>query len=519
MLSVFYPITKAYAVTTTATYGCVIGSASACPGDSAWQIKQATGTNTNGLYWIKVNGTSTQVYSIMDSNMGGGGWMLAMKGASSGTTFTYSWTGWTNSGSYTGTQGTTIEDAKFNVFDSMTANQVLAVWPSTTGNYCNDGATASNSTCGVGAYGSSITSSYGFTWAETLTSGTLSTWTGHSGVVKGSSCPSTYPLTLLSLFSNSNRCLIRKLAGATYSSSRTPYDPYGNHLFSTQKDVRFFGFNYGGSVDNTRARWGFGFNENGQVTGQTYDDEGSNDTSGGIGLLAITSGDRPTCCTQDSGSGQYGAGLSANVATSMPYQLYVRDTGVSLTTANPSINSPLGVAGGATFTVDTSTVSADTITVQDSSNSNRNLTLTQNANGSYSVSGALAGDVVNVSVNYVAKSGYQGTGTITANITATTGGTTAAISIGSVNKLINATITVTVSPSSALGTVNFYWKNRIINRCSAKTVTSGTATCTWKPMTQGQGVLTAAFTSSDGIYTNSSANPTYVVVGKRSGTR
>jgi hypothetical protein len=131
----------------------------------------------------------------------------------------------------------------------------------------------------------------------------------------------------------------------------------------------------------------------------------------------------------------------------------------------------------------------------------------------------LAGDVVNVSVNYVAKSGYQGTGTITANITATTGGTTAAISIGSVNKLINATITVTVSPSSALGTVNFYWKNRIINRCSEKTVTSGTATCTWKPMTQGLGVLTAAFTSSDGIYTNSSANPTYVVVGKRSGTR
>jgi hypothetical protein len=38
-------------------------------------------------------------------------------------------------------------------------------------------------------------------------------------------------------------------------------------------------------------------------------------------------------------------------------------------------------------------------------------------------------------------------------------------------------------------------------------------------MTQGLGVLTAAFTSSDGIYTNSSANPTYVVVGKRSGTR
>lgn|GEM_PF-2534491 len=519
VLSVFYPVTKAFAVTTSATYGCVIGSSSACPGDSAWQIKQATGTNTNGLYWIKVNGTATQVYSIMDSNMGGGGWMLAMKGGSNSTSFLYGWTGWTNSGSYSGTQGPTIEDAKFNVFDSMTANQVLAVWPSTTGNYCNDGSTISNSTCGVGAYGASITSSYGFTWAETVTASTLTTWTGASAVAKGSSCPSLFPLTLLSLFSNSNRCLIRRLAAATYISSRSPYDPYGSHLFSTQKDVRFFGFNYGGSSDNARARWGFGFNENGLVSGQTYDDESSNDTSGGIGLLTITAGDRPTCCTQDSGSGQYGAGLSANTSTPMPFQLYVRDTGASLATANPSFTSNAGTAGGATFTLDTSTVSADTITVTDNTNTGRTLTLTQNADGSYSIGGALAGDQINVSVSYVANSGYKGTGTISLNITATTGGTTTAISIGSVNKLNNATITVTISPSSALGTVNFYWNNRIINRCSSRTVTTGTATCTWKPMTQGQGVLTASFTSSDGVYTNSSATPKYVVVGKRTGTR
>ena len=467
----------------------------------------------------------------MDSNMGGGGWMLAMKGSSTGNTYLYTWTGWTNSGSYSGTQGTTDEDAKFNVFDSMTANQVLAVWPGTTGNFCNNGTTISSQPCGVGAYGTSITSTYGFTWAETLTSATLSAWTGQSannktgganptivsGGPDGANCLGSYPTTLLNLFKNTNRCLIR-VVNSSYSASNSPYDPIGYHLFSTQRDVRFFGFNYGNYYGGVRARWGFGFNEN----GGTPADETSNDTTAGIGLEVIPAGDRPTCCTQDSGSqpAQYGAGkINSSNTLNLAYQMYVRDTGVSLTTANPSINSPLGVAGGATFTVDTSTVSADTITVQDSSNSNRNLTLTQNANGSYSVSGALAGDVVNVSVNYVAKSGYQGTGTITANITATTGGTTAAISIGSVNKLINATITVTVSPSSALGTVNFYWKNRIINRCSAKTVTSGTATCTWKPMTQGQGVLTAAFTSSDGIYTNSSANPTYVVVGKRSGTR
>jgi len=515
VLSVFYPITKAFAVTTSATYGCVIGSSSSCPGDSAWQIKQATGTNTNGLYWINVNGTATQVYAIMDSNMGGGGWMLAMKGATSSTAYTYGWTGWTNSGSYSGTQGTTNEDAKFNVFDYATANQVLTVWTGTTGNYCNNGSTISNSQCGVGAYGATITQSYGFTWAETLTSSALSAWTGASANVSPVAvCPSTFPITLLNLFKNSSRCLIR-VVNAAYNASNSPYDPIGYHLFSSQKDVRFFGFNYGNSNNGVRARWGFGFNENGGSPA----DEGSNDTSGGIGLESISGGDRPTCCTQDSGGGQYGAGLSANTTTSMPYQVYVRNTSASLTTANPTFTSNAGTVGGATFTLDTSTVSADTITVTDSTNSGQTLTLIQNANGSYSVGGALSGDVINVSVNYVAKSGYQGTGTITLNITATSGGTSTSISIGSVNKLNNATITVTVSPSSALGTVNFYWNNRIINRCSSRTVTSGTATCTWKPMTQGQGVLTASFASSDGIYTNSSATPKYLVVGKRTGTR
>ena len=73
-----------------AAVGCTVGSSSSCPGDSAWQIKQATGTNTNGIYWVTLNGSAVKVYAIMDSAMGGGGWMLAMKGASNGTSFPYS---------------------------------------------------------------------------------------------------------------------------------------------------------------------------------------------------------------------------------------------------------------------------------------------------------------------------------------------------------------------------------------------------------------------------------------------
>jgi len=512
VLSVLLPTTKSWAAS-SGTYGCVIGSSSSCPGDSAWQIKQATGTNTNGLYWINVNGSATQVYSIMDSAMGGGGWMLAMKGSSTGTTYVYTWGGWTTSGSYSGTQGVTNEDAKFSVFDSMTANQVLAVWPGTTGNFCNNGATLSSAVCGVGAYGASITSSYGFTWAETLTAGALSAWTGASAnVAPIAACPSTFPVTLLNLFKNSSRCLVRVIS-ASYSGSETPYNPVGNHLFSTQKDVRFFGFNYGNTNSNFRARWGFGFNEN----GGTPADEGSNDTTGGIGLEAIPSGDRPTCCTADTGGGQYGAGaLNSNNSLKLAYQMYVRDTGASLTTANPSFSAQTGTAGGATFSIDTSTVSADTVTV---SAPGRTLSLVRNANGSYSVTGALANDVITVNVDYVASSGYKGYGTISTTITATNGASSTVISVGSVNKLINNTITVNVSPAAAGGNVTFYWNRRLITRCVSKPVVSGSVTCTWKPLTQGSGVLTATFTATDSIYTSSSANPVYLSVGKRTGAR
>ena len=74
---------------------CVVGSSSSCPGASAEAIKDATGTNTDGVYWILVNGVATQVYSIMNSAMDGGGWMLAMKGANTGNTFGYSADYWT----------------------------------------------------------------------------------------------------------------------------------------------------------------------------------------------------------------------------------------------------------------------------------------------------------------------------------------------------------------------------------------------------------------------------------------
>jgi len=514
VLSVFYPITKAFAVSTTATYGCVIGSASNCPGDSAWQIKQATGTSTNGLYWVTLNGSATQVWANMDSTMGGGGWMLAMKGPYTGTDFGYSANYWTSSNTLIPSGESTptnlagnSADAKYDVYNYATTNQIMAIFPGYTSSG-NGGAYTGNS--------------YGFTWADydtgTVPFGGSNAPTSYTGTYSsaptvnlqsynggtGANCPNTTKTLLYLLGGTPVRCLIRQV-GHTWDSGESPYSAIGNGIFSAQPYIHFFGFNYTNSASsNNNSRWGFGWNEN-----NTYD-EGSNDVRGGIGNGWGQAGDN---------NGGYNAGGQVGKNTPMAFELYGRDTSIALSNASTSFTSKTGQAGGATFAVDTSTISAESITVTDLTNSSRTLSVTDNGNGTFSISGALANDQISISLTYYAKSGYKGTGTINTTVTATSGATGTSISVGTVNKLNSSTITVTVSPSSAYGTVNFYWNNRIINRCSSRTVTTGTATCTWKPMTQGQGVLTATFSPSDGVYQASSATPKYVVVGKRTGTR
>ena len=462
VLSVFYPITKAFAVSTTIQSGCTVGSSSSCPGDSAIQIKLATGTTTNGTYWINVNGIATQIYCIMDDAMDGGGWMMVMKAANTGTTFNYGASYWTDtSTTYQTTNlrrndGSNNEDAKFNSFNYTPANRILAIFPDASAGGAISGQT------------------YGFTWLESTTASNQ---------------------TMISLF-NGPEYKIRD------ANAASPYRADGNGIFSIETGISFFGFNFVDGGSNNKTRFGIGTNN------EQY--WGSNDTRGGIGLdfNSWSAGDNTNCCA-----------VTAGVQRQMKFEMYVKNTATTYSTANPTFSSTAGTAGGATFAVDTSTISAESITVSDVTNSGRTLSVTDNGNGTFSITGALANDQISIALTYYAKSGYKGTSTINTTVNATSGATGASISIGAVNKLNTTTITVAVSPSSAYGTVNFYWNNRIINRCSSRTVTTGTATCTWKPMTQGQGVLTATFSPSDGVYQASSATPKYVVVGKRTGTR
>jgi len=235
------PLISLVAVTSSATQAtaadCVIGSTQDCPGASAKHIKDVTGTNTDGVYWITVGGVSTQVYSIMNSAMDGGGWMLAMKGANTGSTFNYNSTYWTT----TNTLNTTYlrrndssynEDAKFSVFNSTPASKVLAIFPDAT------------------AGGAITGQSYGFTWNETMpTPANTQSYSGRP--VQGDYTGKT----LRELFAGGEKIYIRD------ATSASPYRAAGSGVFSTQTDVRFFGFNYsGGSA--SKARFGLGFNEN-----------------------------------------------------------------------------------------------------------------------------------------------------------------------------------------------------------------------------------------------------------------
>jgi hypothetical protein len=132
-----------------------IGINQAYPAESAKVIKDLTGTNTDGVYYINVNGNSTPVYCLMNDHYDGGGWMMLMK-ATRGTTFQYGSNNWTNHTTLNPTQTNRNDgDAKFDTFNYMPIKDVLAIWPDISPNsYSNI----------YGKNGGSIYAGEGWTW-------------------------------------------------------------------------------------------------------------------------------------------------------------------------------------------------------------------------------------------------------------------------------------------------------------------------------------------------------------------
>lgn len=224
---------------------------------SAEYIKSLTGTNTDGVYWINLPTVGpTQVYCIMNSAYDGGGWMMAMK-ATRGTTFNYSSAHWTTATVLNDTTALNRNDgdAKFNSFNYYPGTDLLALWPD------------------IGS-GGSIAGLGNWSWLEK----------GYSTRVSQTKCTPLY------LF---------QTAARTFIKDAKTFSGWASGVFSSQTDVRFYGFNW---TDNMNCRWGFGWNENG---GGLYPNGvlGSDDVSGGIGMSynSFSAGDSISCCQDTTG--------------------------------------------------------------------------------------------------------------------------------------------------------------------------------------------------------------------------
>jgi hypothetical protein len=357
--------------------GCTLGMAARCAAGSAQEIKQATGTNTDGQYWIVMNGTPTLVYCVMNSLQGGGGWMLAMRGKNSSSTFSYNSAYWTNTtllndaypDRFSASDVARNSDAKYAPFAYATGNQVMVLYPEVTtlagGAFGTNGSANASGINGV---------AYGFAWHETFTAGTA--WTSYNSTTRfgggssgynpanyqagGNTSPAatstcvTSPNTLTYLFTNASRCAFRQVQ-SNYNASEAPYSAVGNNVFFSQTDIRFFGINYGNASATfiTKSRIGFGWNENGGGV------EDSNDGNGGIGLysteaVTVAAGTINGCCTTTNNlnPGQTGLSSGDHTARHLGYELYVRNaTTASVAGRNLRVTShrPTSLTAGSGF--------------------------------------------------------------------------------------------------------------------------------------------------------------------------
>ena len=109
---------------------------------------------------------------------------------------------------------------------------------------------------------------------------------------------------------------------------------------------------------------------------------------------------------------------------------------------------------------------------------------------------------------------------VTSTLTVTAGAATISISLagGVVTVAKGTTINITASVNAA-GKVKFMVNGKVIGGCAAKSATTS-ATCSWKPTTQGQSAtLTAILNPTSSSYSNAKSNTLNVGVGRRTGTR
>ena len=262
----------------------------------------------SGVYTVDPDGEGgSAAYSVYcDMSYDGGGWNLLMK-ATRGTTFRYTATYWNKFDTLNTTQVNLNDgDAKFSSFNELPITDLMARWPDI------------NS-------GNKRWLENGFNYDQA-------------------------PTLLPEFFSKTNLKFIQ--------DARTS-DEWSGGYFSSQTDIRFYGFNfinnrsYGLIAD---ARWGFGWNENGEglyvnpATLSSGGAPGSDDVSGGIGMASsyghYSAGDKTSGCCHN----YLGINRSARV------EMYGRDSNSTRGTTTVLVGEGAVVsgAGGTTSKAGTS---------------------------------------------------------------------------------------------------------------------------------------------------------------------
>jgi len=264
------------------------GSSSALAGTSAAAIKTETGLNTDGVYYINLPTVGpTQIYCLMDRNIGGGGWMMIMKAAATGTTFSFDANYWNTANTLNPTQyNRSAGDAKFHTMNYFPSTDILALWP----DILTNGGSFSNNPYGCWSW-----------YAPRFTD------------VNSYPSDSFVPLTCIDFFGRNGGLGVGEFGsnnnGGKFVSPPSQFAGWSG-AFSGQADIRFYGFNFRGWNGAGAVRWGFGWNENGegQYNSPGYlgggGAPGSNDVSGGIGMsygLNWSAGDRINCCNNATG--------------------------------------------------------------------------------------------------------------------------------------------------------------------------------------------------------------------------
>jgi hypothetical protein len=99
-------------------------------------------------------------------------------------------------------------------------------------------------------------------------------------------------------------------------------------------------------------------------------------------------------------------------------------------------------------------------------------------------------------------------------------GTSVSISVDPKKTTKAAGATAIVANTTSTGTVTFFANGRVINGCKSVAVSGTSATCNWKPITHGQVILTATYSSNDAAYAGSASAPSLVTtVTKRNTAR